>query len=39
MQAFADGKVELGIISAAQNIEEMVFNDASIKDKAKKLAN
>lgn len=39
MQAFADGKIDLGIIPAENDVVEMHFEDSGIKEKAKKLAN
>ena len=39
MQAFADGKIDLGIIPVEKDVEEMHFEDSGVKEKAKKLAN
>lgn len=40
MQAFVDGKIDLGIVSAENNdVEEIKFKSKSINENAEKLAN
>lgn len=39
MEAFANGRIDLGIIPVEKNVEEMHFEDAEVQKKAKKLAN
>lgn len=38
MEAFADGKMKLGIVNPADEAEEMYFNSPNINEKAEKLA-
>jgi len=38
MEAFANGKIDLGIIPVKQDVEEMYFEDAAVQAKAEKLA-
>ena len=38
MKAFADGKIDLGIIPVGSEVEEMHFEDEGVQKKAEKLA-
>ena len=39
MEAFANGKIDLGIVPVETEVKEIHFENASIKKKAEKLAN
>lgn len=39
MEAFANGKIQLGVIPTNEEVEELKFNSSSINKKSEKLAN